>query len=59
MILIINWVFIEKTVKGWLILKDLKHLIYLENLLQNANNELITQAKSEGKISARTHRSLF
>ena len=50
MILIINWVFIEKTVKGWLILKDLKHLIYLENLLQNANNELITQAKSEGKI---------
>lgn len=30
-------------------MKDLKHLIYFENLLQDANNELILQAKSEGK----------
>lgn len=30
-------------------MKDLKHLIYFENLLQDANNELITQAKGEGK----------
>ena len=30
-------------------MKDLKHLIYFENLLQDANNELITQAKNEGK----------
>ena len=33
-------------------MKDLKHLLYFENLLQNANNELIGQAKSEGKICA-------
>lgn len=30
-------------------MKDLKHLIYFENLLQEANNELVKQAKSEGK----------
>ena len=30
-------------------MNDLKHLIYFENLLQDANNELIAQAKSEGK----------
>ena len=30
-------------------MKDLKHLIYFENLLQDANNELIAQAQSEGK----------
>ena len=30
-------------------MKDLKHLIYFENLLQDANNKLIAQAKSEGK----------
>lgn len=30
-------------------MKDLKHLIYFENLLQDANNELISQAHSEGK----------
>lgn len=29
-------------------MKDLKHLIYFENLLQDANNKLIAQAKSEG-----------
>ena len=33
-------------------MKDLKHLIYFENLLQDANNELIAQAKSEGKRCA-------
>ncbi len=33
-------------------MKDLKHLLYFENLLQNANNELIEQAKAEGKICA-------
>lgn len=30
-------------------MKDLKHLIYFENLLQEANNELVRQAVSEGK----------
>ena len=29
-------------------MKDLKHLIYFENLLQEANNELVQQAKAEG-----------
>ena len=31
-------------------MKDLKHLIYFENLLQEANNELIAKAQSEGNI---------
>ena len=31
-------------------MRDLKHLIYFENLLQTANNKLIAQAQSEGKI---------
>ncbi len=30
-------------------MKDLKHLIYFENLLQEANNELVQQAIGEGK----------
>ncbi len=30
-------------------LKDLKHLIYFENLLQEAQNELVTRAVEEGK----------
>lgn len=30
-------------------MKDLKHLIYFENLLQEANNELVQKAKAEGK----------
>ena len=30
-------------------MKDLKHLIYFENLLQDAHNELVTRAVSEGK----------
>lgn len=31
-------------------MKDLKHLIYFEDLLQDANNELIAQAQREGDI---------
>ena len=31
-------------------MRDLKHLIYFENLLQEANNALVAQAKSDGKI---------
>lgn len=31
-------------------MRDLKHLQYFENLLQMANNELITRAKQEGRI---------
>ena len=30
-------------------MKDLKHLIYFENLLQEAHNELVTKAVAEGK----------
>ena len=33
-------------------MKDLKHLIYFEDLLQNAHNALIEQAQSEGNICA-------
>ena len=29
-------------------MKDLKHLIYFENLLQEANNELVQKAKKDG-----------
>ena len=32
-------------------MKDLKHLIYFENLLQQANNELIAAAKKKGGIA--------
>lgn len=31
-------------------MKDLKHLLYFENLLQEAQNELIPQAQGEGKV---------
>jgi len=31
-------------------MKDLKHLYYFENLLQEANNELVQQAKADGKL---------
>ena len=31
-------------------MKDLKHLIYFENLLRTANNELIAEAQNDGKI---------
>ncbi len=32
-------------------MKDLKHMIYFEKLLENTNNELIEQARSEGKLA--------
>ena len=32
-------------------MKDLKHLIYFEDLLQEAQNELVTQAVNEGKTA--------
>ena len=32
-------------------MKDLKHLIYFENLLDNADNELVEQAKKDGKLT--------
>jgi len=32
-------------------LKDLKHLIFFENLLQEANNDLVKQAKEDGKFA--------
>jgi hypothetical protein len=31
-------------------LKDLKHLIYFEKLLDEANNELIRQAQDDGGV---------
>lgn len=31
-------------------MKDLKHLIFFEHLLQQANNELITRAKDGGGV---------
>ena len=33
-------------------MKDLKHLIYFEDLLQSANNQLVSQAQGEGRICA-------
>lgn len=32
-------------------MKDLKHLIYFENLLQDANNELVAKAVNEGRYA--------
>lgn len=32
-------------------MKDLKHMIYFEKLLEDANNDLVRQAKSEGRIA--------
>ncbi len=32
-------------------MKDLKHLIYFENLLQDAQNELVTKAVGEGQLA--------
>ena len=32
------------------LVRDLKYLKYFEDLLQQANNELVTQAKAEGKV---------
>ena len=39
----------RKQYLGGYLLKDLKHLIYFENLLQEANNELVKQGKADGK----------
>ena len=35
-------------------MKDLKHLIYFENLLDSANNELVQQAKDETEVQQLT-----
>ena len=32
-------------------MRDLRHLIYFENLLQEANNDLVKQGKSDGKLA--------
>lgn len=32
-------------------MKDLKHLIYFESLLENADNELVEKAKADGKLA--------
>ncbi|MBQ2062230.1 MAG: 2-hydroxyacyl-CoA dehydratase [Oscillospiraceae bacterium] len=32
-------------------MRDLKHLIYFENLLDNADNELVEKAKADGKLA--------
>ena len=32
-------------------MKDLKHLIYFENLLENADNELVKQAQADGGLA--------
>ncbi|MBO5496593.1 MAG: 2-hydroxyacyl-CoA dehydratase, partial [Oscillospiraceae bacterium] len=32
-------------------MKDLKHLIFFENLLENADNELVKQAQAEGDVA--------
>ena len=32
-------------------MKDLKHLIYFESLLEEANNELVQKAKADGQIA--------
>ena len=37
--------------KGGYFLKDLKHLIFFEDLLQEANNKLVRQAKDDGKLA--------
>ena len=31
-------------------MKDLKHLIFFEDLLQEANNKLVQQAQAEGNV---------
>ena len=41
----------RKERKGVIHLKDLKHLIYFEDLLENADNELVQKAKDEGKLA--------
>ena len=36
-------------------MRDLKHLIAFENLLQEANNELVRQGKADGKRAPGTY----
>ena len=31
-------------------MRDLKHLIYFESLLENADNDLVKQAQAEGNL---------
>ena len=38
-------------------MRDLKHLIYFESLLENADNDLVKQAQAEGKLQEITQRS--
>ena len=35
-------------------MKDLKHLIYFERLLEEANNELVKQAKTDHRFGAKS-----
>ena len=35
-------------------MKDLKHLIYFERLLENADNELVEKAKADGGVLKQT-----
>ena len=32
-------------------MKDLKHLIYFESLLENADNELVKKAQADGQLA--------
>ena len=32
-------------------MRDLKHLIYFENLLQEANNDLVKQGRDDGRLA--------
>ena len=32
-------------------MKDLKHLIFFENLLDNPDNDLVKQAKADGRLA--------
>ena len=41
---------VGKNIEGRYSMRDLKYLKYFEDLLQTANNELIVQAKKEGKV---------
>lgn len=36
-------------------MRDLKHLIFFEDLLQEANNDLVKQAKGEGEARLGLH----
>ena len=40
-------------------MKDLKHLIWFEDLLQQANNELVQRAAAEGQLALGYNLSLI